>query len=75
MDWLRRADWLTRERVRGYALLLALVDAAGIDPIVPSSRIIGGCVTIARVRHRPARADSHALRGRLRADPAQGSQR
>ena len=24
MDWLRRADWLTRERVRGYALLLAL---------------------------------------------------
>ena len=25
MDWLRNADWLTRERVRGYALLLALV--------------------------------------------------
>ncbi|MEC7743459.1 MAG: glycosyltransferase family 87 protein [Pseudomonadota bacterium] len=24
MDWLRRADWLTHERVRGYALLLAL---------------------------------------------------
>lgn len=25
MDWLRNADWLNRERVRGYALLLALV--------------------------------------------------
>ena len=25
MDWLRNADWLTRERVRGYALLLAPV--------------------------------------------------
>lgn len=24
MDWLRRADWLTHERVRGYALLLVL---------------------------------------------------
>ena len=28
MDWLRRADWLTRERVRGYALLLALASLA-----------------------------------------------
>ncbi|MBX7502251.1 DUF2029 domain-containing protein [Qipengyuania sp. YG27] len=28
MDWLRRADWLTRERVRGYALLLALASMA-----------------------------------------------
>lgn len=25
MDWLRRADWLTHERVRGYALLLTFV--------------------------------------------------
>ena len=28
MDWLRRADWLTRERVRGYALLLGLASLA-----------------------------------------------
>ena len=28
MDWLRRADWLTHERVRGYALLLALASLA-----------------------------------------------
>lgn len=28
MDWLRRADWLTRERVRGYALLLAVASLA-----------------------------------------------
>ena len=28
MDWLRRADWLTRERVRDYALLLALASLA-----------------------------------------------
>lgn len=28
MDWLRRADWLTRERVRGYALLLAVASIA-----------------------------------------------
>ncbi|MEX0342095.1 MAG: glycosyltransferase family 87 protein [Erythrobacter sp.] len=28
MDWLRNADWLTRERVRGYALLLALASLA-----------------------------------------------
>ncbi len=28
MDWLRRADWLTRERVRGYALLLAFASLA-----------------------------------------------
>lgn len=28
MDWLRQADWLTRERVRGYALLLALASLA-----------------------------------------------
>lgn len=28
MDWLRRADWLTRERVRGYAPLLAAASLA-----------------------------------------------
>ncbi len=28
MDWLRKADWLTHERVRGYALLLALASLA-----------------------------------------------
>lgn len=28
MEWLRRADWLTRERVRGYALLLAVASLA-----------------------------------------------
>ncbi|WP_341712856.1 glycosyltransferase family 87 protein [Erythrobacter sp.] len=28
MDFLRRADWLTRERVRGYALLLGLASLA-----------------------------------------------
>ncbi|WP_421990083.1 glycosyltransferase family 87 protein [Qipengyuania sp.] len=33
MDWLRQADWLTRERVRGYALLLAL---AGLGLLVNS---------------------------------------
>ncbi|MBX7483622.1 glycosyltransferase family 87 protein [Qipengyuania qiaonensis] len=27
MDWLRKADWLTRERVRGYAILLAIAGA------------------------------------------------
>ncbi len=28
MEWLRRADWLTHQRVRGYALLLALASLA-----------------------------------------------
>ena len=28
MDWLRRADWLTHERVRGYAALLSLASLA-----------------------------------------------
>jgi len=31
MDWLRKAEWLTRERVRGYALLVAL---AGLGLVV-----------------------------------------
>ncbi|MEZ5680453.1 MAG: glycosyltransferase family 87 protein [Erythrobacter sp.] len=28
MDWLRNADWLTRERVRGYAFVIALASLA-----------------------------------------------
>ena len=31
MDWLRKAEWLTRERVRAYALLVAL---AGVGMVV-----------------------------------------
>ena len=28
MDWLRKAEWLTRDRVRGYAWLVALAGLA-----------------------------------------------